>query len=62
MHDTRHKETGTVDSLLLEYHRSQAYWHKVLTRVVSVIHFLASRGLPFRGENRIIGSEKIKII
>ena len=30
----------------------------MLTRVVSVIHFLASRGLPFRGENQIIGSAK----
>ena len=44
----RHKETGSVDSLLLEQHRSeQVYWHKVLTCVVSVIRFLASRGLPF---------------
>ena len=30
----------------------------MLTRVVSVIRFLASRGLPFRGENQIIGSAK----
>lgn len=53
----RHKETGSVDSLLLKQHRSeQEYWHKVLTRLVSVIRFLASRGLPFRGENQIIGS------
>ena len=38
-----HKETGSVDSLLLEHHCSaQAYWHKVLTHVVSVIRFLAS--------------------
>ena len=48
----RHKETGSIDSLLLEQHRSeQEYGHKVLTRVVSVICFLASRDLPFRGEN-----------
>ena len=55
----RHKETGSINSLLLEQHRSeQEYWHKVLTCVVSVICFLASRGLPFRGENQIIGSAK----
>ena len=30
----------------------------MLTHVVSVIRFLASRGLPFRGENQIIGSAK----
>ncbi len=55
----RHKATGSVDSLLLEQHRSeQEYWHRVLTHVVSVIRFLASRRLPFRGENQIIGSAK----
>lgn len=54
-----HKETGTVDSLLLEHHRSeQEYWHKVLTYMVSVIHFLTSGGLPFYEENQIIGSAK----
>ncbi|XP_040203750.1 uncharacterized protein LOC120935756 [Rana temporaria] len=54
----RHKETGNVDTLLLQQLRSeQEYWHKV-TRVVSVIRFLASRGLPFCGENQIIGSAK----
>lgn len=54
-----HKESGSIDSLLLEqYHSEQEYWKKVLTRVVSVIHFLVARGLPFRGENEIIGSPK----
>ncbi|XP_069157641.1 uncharacterized protein [Procambarus clarkii] len=53
----RHKETGSEDSLLLEQHHSdQEYCHKVLTRVVSVIRFLASRGLAFCGENQIIMS------
>ena len=55
----RHKETRSVDFVLLENHPSeQMYWHKVLTYVVSVIRFLASRGLAFRGENEMIGSEK----
>ena len=55
----RHEETGSVDSLLLEQHRSeQEYLHKVLTCVVSVIRFLAFKGLPFCGVNQIIGSAK----
>ena len=55
----RHNKNASIDSLLTEQHRSeQEYWHKVLTRVVSVIRFLACRGLPFRGENQIIGSAK----
>ena len=38
----RHKETGSVDSLLLEQHRSeQEYWHKVLTRVVYYLNNIA---------------------
>ena len=38
-----HKETGSVDSLLLEHrHSEQGCWHKVLAHVVSVIHYLAS--------------------
>ena len=59
----RHEEIGSVDSLLLKHHHSeQAYWQKVLTHVVSVICFLASRGLPFHGENQIIGSAKKETI
>ena len=55
----RHKESDCVDSVFLSQHRSQKeYWHKVLKRVVSVIRFLASRGLAFRGENQTIGSSK----
>ncbi len=38
----RHKETGSVDSLLLEQHRSeQEYWHKVLARVVYYLNNIA---------------------
>lgn len=54
-----HKESGSIDSLLLEQYRSeQEYWQKVLTRVVSMVHFLASRGLPFHGENKTVGPLK----
>lgn len=34
----------------------EQYWHKVLTRVLSVVRFLAERGLPFRGTTETIGS------
>lgn len=29
------------------------YWQEVLKRVISVIKFLASRGLPFRGDKEV---------
>jgi len=32
------------------------YWKNVLLRVVEVVKFLSSRGLPFHGENEILGS------
>lgn len=32
------------------------YWKEVLKRIVSVIRFLASRGLPFRGANCHVGN------
>ena len=31
------------------------YWQEVLKRVISVIKFLASRGLPFRGDKEVFG-------
>ncbi|XP_025202811.1 uncharacterized protein LOC112599904 [Melanaphis sacchari] len=34
------------------------YWRSVLERVVSVIKTLASRGLPFRGQEEIFGLPK----
>lgn len=32
------------------------YWVNVLRRVVAVIKFLATRGMPFRGDNELLGS------
>jgi len=32
------------------------YWREILKRLLSVIRFLSSRGLPFRGSNQTIGS------
>ena len=33
------------------------YWRNVLQRVVQVITFLSERGLAFRGDNEILGSQ-----
>lgn len=43
---------STVDVLLAkDIEKEETYWKEVLRRVVSVIKFLAERGLAFRGEN-----------
>lgn len=53
----RSKTTGRVDTdLLSQYTREVDYWKKVLKRIVAVVKFLASRGLPFRGDNETLGS------
>ncbi|XP_069494240.1 zinc finger MYM-type protein 1-like [Ambystoma mexicanum] len=54
----RQKETGRIDSALAEQLKhGQTYWQDVLKRVVAVVKFMSSRGLAFRGENQIIGSQ-----
>lgn len=46
-----------IDSKLVEqYHIEVQYWRNVLLRVVEVVKFLTSRGLPFHGENEILGT------
>lgn len=53
----RSKAFGRVDTdLLSQYQKGVDYWRNVLTRIVSVVKFLASRGLPFCGDNEILGS------
>lgn len=53
----RSKTVGRVDTDLLSQHQKEVeYWRNVLKRIVAVIRFLASRGLPFRGDNEILGS------
>ncbi|XP_065642154.1 uncharacterized protein LOC136073837 [Hydra vulgaris] len=48
---------GCVDSTIVEQYRQEcAYAKSVLERVVSVIKFLAERGLAFRGHTEILGS------
>lgn len=51
------KKNTTVDCLVLSQHEHEVkYWRDVLTRVVTVIRFLAVRGLPFRGSDQKLGS------
>lgn len=53
----RKAQNQCVDSKLTEeIEEEKAYWVKVLNRIVSVISFLAERGLAFRGDEEVIGS------
>jgi len=53
----RSKAVGRVDTDLLSQRKKEVnYWRNVLERIVAVIKFLASRGLPFRGDDEIVGS------
>lgn len=53
----RTKHLGTVDgSLGRQIEAESQYWKDVLRRVVAVIKFLSERGLPFRGDNELLGS------
>jgi len=55
---TRHKQTGRIDSeLMRQFQQEQTYWQQVLERLVAVIKYLATRGLAFRGQNELIGSQ-----
>ena len=47
---------GTVDSELKKQLNVECeYWRQVLQRVVSVVRFLAERGLAFRGRSHKFG-------
>uniref|UniRef100_A0A8C5GFL1 TTF-type domain-containing protein n=1 Tax=Gouania willdenowi TaxID=441366 RepID=A0A8C5GFL1_GOUWI len=53
----RSKHLGTVDaSLGRQIEAEGQYWKDVLRRVVAVIKFLSERGLPFRGDDELLGS------
>ncbi|XP_033223026.1 zinc finger MYM-type protein 1-like [Belonocnema kinseyi] len=54
----RRRVQGRIDtSLEITFNKEREYWIKVLQRVVSVIKLLASRGLAFRGNDEVIGSQ-----
>lgn len=46
------------DSFKSSVETEMDYWRDILKRIVSVVKFLGSRGLPFRGSNQIIGSNQ----
>lgn len=53
----RKNRAARVDSQLVsQIETEQKYWRTLLERIVSVIQFLAERGLAFRGSDEIIGS------
>ncbi|XP_050064849.1 uncharacterized protein LOC126553777 [Aphis gossypii] len=53
----RSKVVSRVDTDLLSQRNKEVnYRRNVLERIVAIIKFLASRGLPFRGDNEIVGS------
>ena len=56
---SRAENSKRIDcEMVNEYNKECTYWRSVLSRVVSVIKFLAERGLPLFGDNETIGSLK----
>jgi len=55
---SRSKTIARVDNgLISQYNAEINYWKNVLKRIVAVVKFLASRGLGFRGDNEMLGSQ-----
>lgn len=53
----RKEASARIDMAIVEQNYSESrYWFEVLRRVVSVVKFLSTRGLPFFGQNETIGS------
>lgn len=54
---TRQNENARVDQgLVQQVQEKKRYWINVLSRVVAVVKFLAQRGMPFRGDDELLGS------
>lgn len=52
------KESSNIDKMFVSnVEEDILYWRSVLKRIISVIKFLGSRGLAFRGKDQIIGSK-----
>nr|XP_054594250.1 uncharacterized protein LOC129161607 [Nothobranchius furzeri] len=50
-------KNARIDSTIVKQQESErAYWLNILKRIVATIQFLSSRGLPFRGDDELIGS------
>jgi hypothetical protein len=48
--------THADTQLAIQFNKDHQYWKEVLKRIIAVIKFLASRGLPLRGDNQTIRS------
>lgn len=54
----RRRTHGRIDSSLqIQFYKEKEYWMKLLERVVSVIKFLLSRILVFRGDIELLGCQ-----
>jgi hypothetical protein len=55
---TEMQTSRRIDAELLQHQeKEKQYWIEVLKRVVSVISFLAERGLAFRGDSEVLGCQ-----
>ena len=55
---TRRRVACCVDCCLqIQFNKEKEYWIKVLRQEVSMVKFLSSRGMAFRGENKNLGSQ-----
>ncbi|XP_065658961.1 uncharacterized protein LOC136083486 [Hydra vulgaris] len=50
------QNTHIYEYMVSQIKREFNYWSAILNRIVADIHFLAGRGLAFRGHNEVIGS------
>jgi hypothetical protein len=49
--------SGRADTqMAIQFNNDRQYWKEVLKRIIPVIKFLASRGLPLGGDNQSIDS------
>lgn len=56
LYSKRKNMKGCLDTKLMKQFSSEKmYWENILRRLISVIKFIASRGLAFRGENQNLG-------
>jgi hypothetical protein len=46
--------------MAIQFNNDRQYWKEVLKRIIAVIRFLVSSGLPLRGDNQTIGSVRNK--
>lgn len=56
MYLTRKSELMVIDKdMKLQYEKEKLYWTLFLERIIHVIKYFSSRGLPFCGNNKQLG-------